>query len=123
MKTLVVGATGATGKHVVHQLLEKGQEVKIVVRSANNLPKEWENQQNLEIITGSVSEIPSSEWQNITADCQAFVSCLGHNMTWKGIFGKPRKLVTDTVIAICDAIQKNKASLPVKFILMNTVGN
>lgn len=123
MKTLVVGATGATGKHVVHQLLEKGEKVKIIVRSQNRLSDEWKNNPNLEIITASVADIPLTQWQKITQDCKAFVSCLGHNMTWKGIFGKPRKLVTDTVKAICEAVQLNNTNTSTQFVLMNTSGN
>ena len=44
-------------------------------------------------------------------------------MTWKGIYGKPRKLVTDTVRLLCDAILKNTPEEPIKFVLMNTAGN
>ena len=56
-------------------------------------------------------------------DCQAIVSCLGHNLTWKGIYGQPRKLVTDATRKLCDAIKANNPKQPVKFILMNTTGN
>jgi len=56
-------------------------------------------------------------------DCQAVASCLGHNLTWKGIYGKPRKLVTNAVRLLCDAIKKNSPEKPIKFVLMNTAGN
>ena len=56
-------------------------------------------------------------------DCRAVVSCLGHNLTFKGIFGKPRLLVTDTVTSICSAIKSNETGDAVKVILMNTTGN
>jgi uncharacterized protein YbjT (DUF2867 family) len=39
MKTLVLGASGATGKHLVHQLIIK--EIKIVVRSLERIPEIW----------------------------------------------------------------------------------
>tara|TARA_B110000971_G_scaffold202330_1_gene221975 strand:+ start:471 stop:602 length:132 start_codon:yes stop_codon:yes gene_type:complete len=39
MKTLVLGASGAKGKHLVHQLLIKGVEIKIVVRSLERIPE------------------------------------------------------------------------------------
>ena len=57
------------------------------------------------------------------ADCQSVASCLGHSLTWKGIFGKPRKLVTDTVKLLCEAILKNAPEKPIQFVLMNTAGN
>jgi hypothetical protein len=44
-------------------------------------------------------------------------------MTWKGIYGKPRKLVTDTVRLLCEAILIDRPNKPIKFVLMNTVGN
>jgi len=31
------------------------------------------------------------------AGCDAVASCLGHNLTFKRLFGKPRRLVTDAV--------------------------
>ena len=55
--------------------------------------------------------------------CDAVASCLGHNMTFKGMYGHPRKLVTDATRRLCDAIRANKAEAPVKFVLMNTTGN
>ena len=59
----------------------------------------------------------------IISDCDSFASCLGHNLTFKGIFGKTRKLVADAVQLICDAISKNNPEKALKFVLMNTVGN
>mgnify|MGYP001825709512 CR=1 FL=1 len=35
MKILVVGASGATGQHLVRQLLRQGHDVRVVVRSAS----------------------------------------------------------------------------------------
>jgi hypothetical protein len=55
--------------------------------------------------------------------CDAVASCLGHNINWKGLYGKPRKLVTDAVILLCNAIKKNAPDKPVKIVLMNTSGN
>ncbi|MCK5157279.1 MAG: SDR family oxidoreductase, partial [Spirochaetales bacterium] len=39
MTILVVGATGATGQLLVKQLLNRGQNVKVIVRSPEKLPK------------------------------------------------------------------------------------
>ena len=38
MKILVVGASGATGIQLVKQLLIRGNNLKIIVRSLNKLP-------------------------------------------------------------------------------------
>ena len=123
MTTLVVGASGATGKLLVNQLLESGQKVKIVIRSTGNLPEFWKSNKQLTVINRSIAEITVEEMSQIIADCQSVASCLGHNLTWKGIYGKPRKLVADAVRLLCEAIFTNAPEQPVKFVLMNTAGN
>ncbi len=123
MTTLVVGATGATGKHLVEQLLNSRQKVKVIVRSPEKLPEAWKTNDQLSIIQASVSEITVDEMAGYIRDCHAVASCLGHHPNWKGIYGKPRRLVTDAVILLCNAIQKNAPGKPVKFVLMNTTGN
>jgi len=123
MTTLVIGATGATGKHLVEQLLSMGQTVRVIVRPSGKIPDSWKNNDKISIINASISEISVSEMTNYMNDCQAVASCLGHNLTLKGIFGKPRKLVTDAVRVLCDAIKKNSPDKPIRFVLMNTSGN
>lgn len=123
MTTLVVGASGATGKHLVEQLLNAKQKVKVIVRSSGNLPEAWKTNEHLTIIEASVLDISEGEMAEYIQDCDAVASCLGHNINFKGIFGKPRKLVTDAVSLLSNAIIKNAPDKPVKFALMNTTGN
>lgn len=123
MKTLIVGASGATGKHLVSQLLSKNQSVKIVVRSPEQLPISWKNNPNLEIISASILDLNDAQMKELTSDINAIASCLGHNMSFKGIYGQPRKLVTDTVRRLSEAVISNNPKTPVKFVLMNTSGN
>lgn len=123
METLIAGASGATGKHLVNELLKSGQKVKIIVRSTGKIPESWASNDNLKIIRRDISEISIEEMSGYLADCQAAASCLGHNLSWKGVYGKPRKLVSEAVRLMCDAIIKNKPAKPVKFVLMNTAGN
>jgi hypothetical protein len=123
MTTLILGATGATGKQLVGQLLKMKKKVKVIVRSTSKLPGSWQNNDQITIIEASISEIKEDEMINYLTDCQAVASCLGHNLTMKGVFGKPRKLVTDSVKLICETIQKNSFEKPIKFVLMNTTGN
>lgn len=56
-------------------------------------------------------------------DCDAAVSCLGHNLTLKGIFGPPRKLVAETCEKICRAAGTGESGRVFRFVLMNTAGN
>ncbi len=123
MTTLVVGASGTTGKLLVDQLLASGQSVKIIVRPTSNIPDNWNDNEQVTIIKGNVSEMTVGELTGIISDCQSVASCLGHNLTWKGIYGKPGKLVTNVVKLLCDAIISNSFQRPVKFVLMNTDGN
>jgi hypothetical protein len=124
MKTLIFGASGATGQKLVEQMLKKNQEVKIVVRSAANLPDLWKENGLVQIIETSVLDISLDEMAEHLKDCDAVASCLGHNLSLKGMYGKPRKLVRDALILACNAIKKNgEKESPTKFVLMNTTGN
>lgn len=123
MATLVVGASGATGRLLVEQLLNRGQRVKAIVRSPDKLPEVLKNHDNLSVIRASVLDLSDSEMAQHVNGCEAVASCLGHNMSWKGIYGHPRRLVTDATRRLCNAIKANKAEVRTKFVLMNTAGN
>ena len=123
MTTLIVGASGATGRLLVEQLLNRGQQVKIIVRSTDNLPDAVSKDGNLSIIQKSILDLSDAEIARHVSGCDAVASCLGHNMSFKGIYGQPRRLVTDATRRLCDAIRANKTTTPVKFVLMNTTGN
>lgn len=123
MTTLVVGASGATGRQLVQQLLNRGQKVKVIVRSPEKLPESWKSNENVLIISASLLELSDSQMSEHIRDCEAIASCLGHNMNWKGIYGQPRKLVTDATKRLCNAIRVNSPEEPIKYVLMNTTGN
>ena len=123
MTVLVVGASGATGSKLVEQLLIQKHKVKVIVRSPDKLPKSWTNNNNLKIIAASILELSNTEMSKIVNDCNAVASCLGHSLTWKGVYGQPRKLVTDATQRLCDAIKSNNLQSLTKYVLMNTTGN
>ena len=123
MTTLIVGASGATGKLLVEQLLVIEQKIKIIVRPASNIPDSWKNNNNITIIYANISKISVEEMSGYIKDCHAAASCLGHNLTLKGLYGHPRRLVTDAVNLIHEAIKMNTLAKPIKFVLMNTAGN
>ncbi|MBK8981128.1 MAG: NAD(P)H-binding protein [Ignavibacteria bacterium] len=123
MTALVTGASGATGKLLVQQLLWSGHKVKIIIRPDSNVPDNWTGNENLTMIGRKIAEISVEEMSGYIADCQSAACCLGHNLSLKGIYGQPRKLVTDSVKVLCEAIQKNSPDMPVRFVLMNTAGN
>lgn len=123
MTTLVVGASGATGQHLVAQLLNKGHNVKAIVRLAEKLPQSFRNESRLSIIEASILDLSDSEMAEHVAGCDAVASCLGHNLTFKGIYGRPRRLVTNATHRLCAAIKSNNPEKHVKYVLMNTSGN
>ena len=123
MTTLIVGASGATGRLLVEELLNRGQAVKIIVRSLDSLPETVKGHINLSVIQVSILDMSDADMVRQVQGCHAVVSCLGHNMTFRGLFGRPRRLVTDATRRLCDAIRATDPSEPVKFVLMNTTGN
>jgi nucleoside-diphosphate-sugar epimerase len=123
MTTLVVGASGATGRLLVEQLCSRGQNVRVIVRSPDKLPETLRNHDNVTAIYASVLELSDVELSQHVSGCVAVASCLGHNISLKGIFGHPRRLVTDAIRRLCNAVKANKSDKPTKFVLMNTAGN
>lgn len=123
MTTLIVGASGATGRLLVEQLLNRGESVRIIVRAESNLPGTVSNHENLSIIHSSILDLSDSEMAQYVKGCDAVASCLGHNLSLKGMYGHPRRLVTDATRRLCKVIKANNPKIPVKFILMNTAGN
>ncbi len=119
MKVLVLGASGATGRLVLKQLLDRGIETRIVVRNISGISENHQRNPLLEIIVGNISEFDSDQYSALVRSCDAVISCLGHNISLNGIFGKPRKLVTNCIENICRAITANPDS-KIKLILMST---
>lgn len=123
MTVLVVGASGATGRLLVAQLLERGHAVRAIVRSPEALPPSLRDHPALSVAQGALLDLPDAELAKLVEGCAAVASCLGHNMTLRGIFGPPRRLVTDATRRLCAAVRTSQASKPVRFVLMNTAGN
>lgn len=128
MTILVLGASGKTGRLVVQKLLEQKQCVRVIVRSSTNFHNLFSadlmQESLLSVKEGSILEMSDAALHEQVKGCSAVISCLGHNLTFKGIYGQPRHLVTDSVKRICEAIKYTHVNnVPVKFILMNTTGN
>ncbi len=118
-----MGASGATGRLLVGQLLDRGGEVRAIVRAPETLPDALRSHDRLFVTRASVLDLSDAELARHARGCHAVASCLGHNLTWKGIYGRPRMLVTDATRRLCDAIKANRSGAPVRFVLMNTAGN
>lgn len=127
MKVLVLGATGATGRLVVQTLLEQQHEVVALVRdkggrNTNTLaPLSAKYAAQLTQVKGTaltLNDAALSEW---IERVDGVVSCLGHNLTFKGIFAAPRMLVRDSIKRIVNLSASNRAA-PLKIVLMNSSG-
>lgn len=108
------------------QLLGRGERVKAIVRSPESMPIALRNHPLLTIIRANLLDLSDTEMVEHVQGCNAVASCLGHNLTFKGLFGQPRRLVTDATRRLCQAIivsEANQISEPIKFVLMNTAGN
>jgi len=123
MTCLVVGATGATGRLFVKELLDRGETVRAVVRSPAQLGEALLSHRHLSIVEASISELSDHEMREIVEGCDAAASCLGHNLTFKGLLGPPHGLVADATRRICEALGASEREGPAKFVLMNTTGN
>ncbi len=123
MITLIVGASGATGQLLTKDLLDRGHILKVIVRSPEKLPAILRDHHNLTVITANILDLSDADLAHHVKECDAVASCLGHNLNFKGIYGQPRKLVTDAVRRLSVAIKANQPNQPIKFLLMNTAGN
>jgi nucleoside-diphosphate-sugar epimerase len=122
MKVLVLGATGATGRLVVQTLLEQQHEVVAMVRNTDTLaPLNTQYAAQFTQVRGTaltLNDAVLSEW---VERVDGVVSCLGHNLTLKGIFAAPRMLVRDSIKRIVN-LSENKRTAPLKIVLMNSSG-
>lgn len=124
MKVLVVGASGATGRLLVDQLLNRGHTVRAVIRDREGfLQGRTDSEEDLDLREASLLEYSDREMEALVEDCGAVASCLGHRLSFRGLYGPPRRLVTDAVRRLCGALAKRAPDSPVRFVLMNTTGN
>eukprot|EP00164_Ancoracysta_twista_P006931 GFYU01009760.1.p1 GENE.GFYU01009760.1~~GFYU01009760.1.p1 ORF type:complete len:293 (+),score=47.92 GFYU01009760.1:196-1074(+) len=122
----VAGATGATGRHVVTQLLDADCQVRIVVRDVNKIPdsiaQHPKYDTNAKVVEGSILDLPTDQVHQLVSGCDIIIQCLGH----RDVFAPPRYLCRDAAQLLCEAAKETNAvrsrdSGKVRFILMNTV--
>ena len=110
---LLFGATGGCGSQVLTRLLRRGVLVTAVVRSAERLSDDVKSHDNLTVVVfpnghlfaGTTRKDDGKDDGNALNDSFTRrldqvrsgvrvrgVSCLGHNLTLKGMFGRPRQL-------------------------------
>ncbi|MFT5427289.1 MAG: hypothetical protein ACI9ZT_002248, partial [Gammaproteobacteria bacterium] len=98
-------------------------KVVAIIRATSTLSQANDKQPNLDLIRANISDMSEDDLASYLENCDAVLSCLGHNLTFKGMFGKPRLLVTDSIEKISRTLESINADKQVKIILMNTTGN
>ncbi len=119
----LLGASGATGRLVIQQLLQQDCLVTAVVRSTTPLDDSVRSHPNVNLLEADISELSVDALAEQLANCDTVMSCLGHRLSLGGIWGKPRRLVTDAIRKSVIAIRQARPQAKTKIILMNTVGN
>jgi nucleoside-diphosphate-sugar epimerase len=118
---LLVGGTGRTGRRVLEQLLSRCINVRAIVRSAEKLPAGATENPRLTVVEADLLSLSDADFRDNVRGCDAVISCLGHVTDLKGIYGRPRDLVTQATTRLCRAIEAVRPAEPIKFILMSSV--
>ena len=118
---LLVGGTGRTGGRVLEQLLHREVAVRAIVRSADRLPAGVADDPGLTVVEADLLSLGDADLTRYVGGCAAVVSCLGHVLSLKGIFGPPRDLVTRACARLCRAIVESRPHEPARFVLMSSV--
>lgn len=118
---LLLGGTGRTGRRVLEQLLGRGVSVRAIVRSAAKLPEGAAGNPRLRVTVADLLSLSDDELRRHVAGCDAVVSCLGHTISLKGIFGSPRNLVERAIVRVCGAVKALRPVEPIRLILMSSV--
>jgi hypothetical protein len=106
------------GFNVVTQLLKNGINVKALTRNVEIFDS-IKNREHIEVLKASILEIDNQMLKQYLSDVEAVISCLGHNITLKGLFGKPYTLVADALIKIVNSFNENNKNKTIKIIWMN----
>jgi nucleoside-diphosphate-sugar epimerase len=137
LRVLIVGASGATGKHVVKYLLEQDQSATIIVRNKQAALESLQQLQDatpesayltssltsgrLQIIEASLLDMTDADIEQHVKETDVVISCLGHEMSLKSFYGHARRLCTDAARRLTQAIVKTSTTdKPRKFIMMNS---
>ena len=118
MTVLLVGGTGRTGGRVLEQLLGRGAHVRAIVRDARRLPAGVSECPGLTVVEADLLSMSDDEIARQVRGCDAVISCLGHVISLRGVFGPPWDLVALATRRLCRAIE---GPAPVRFILMSSV--
>jgi uncharacterized protein YbjT (DUF2867 family) len=109
---LLLGATGRTGSRVLAQLLERGVPVRALVRSAARLPASSVDDALLTVVEADLASMSAEALGEHVVGKRAVLSCLGHSVSVRGVFGPPRDLVERVVRTVGRAVEALRPATP-----------
>jgi nucleoside-diphosphate-sugar epimerase len=118
---LLLGGTGRTGLCALEQLTQRGVRVRAIVRDGKKIPPHLREHASVQLIEASLLSLSAEELESHVRAADAVVSCLGHVLSVRGIFGAPRDLVTQAMQRVTAAIRSVGASRPTRVVLMTSV--
>ncbi|MBK7583428.1 MAG: SDR family oxidoreductase [Myxococcales bacterium] len=118
---LLVGGTGRTGQRVMEQLLSNGATVRAIVRSTEKLSASTRQHPNLALVEADLLSLGDEDVRLHLRGCDAVISCLGHVISFKGVFGPPHDLVVQSTMRLCRGIEALQPREPIKLVLMSSV--
>ncbi|MDM7861151.1 SDR family oxidoreductase [Alteromonas sp. ASW11-36] len=121
-RVLLFGASGRTGQLLVKQLLDLDIEVNAVARRENWISTSLLNNPKFNIHIVNVSKLTDKEYQSLIKGMDYVLFTLGHNLSFKGVWGEPRKLVSGVVSRTINAINETLPHSAVKLVLMASTG-
>ncbi len=120
-RVLILGATGRTGGQALVQLLQRRIAVRAVVRSADRLPAGVVDDPLLEVIEADILAMPLGDLVEALDGCDTVISCLGHTISARGLFGAPHRLVEGAIRRVHEALGVRPPAAPVRLALMSSV--
>lgn len=118
---LLYGGTGRTGGRVLTQLLDRGVAVRAIVRDVARLPDGVDGHPLLTTVEADLLALAPGDLARHLDECDTVVCCLGHTISVRGIFGRPRDLVTQAVRRTVTAVDVRRSAAPRRLILMSSV--
>lgn len=118
---LLLGATGRTGLCALDHLTARGATVRAIVRSPHKVPPHLRTRPGVELIEATLLDLDDAALQRYTRGVDVVISCLGHELTLRGVFGAPRDLVTKAMERVTAAVRANGAERPTRIVLMSSV--
>jgi hypothetical protein len=118
---LLLGGTGRTGLCALEQLTDRGVAVRAIVRSAQKVPERLRQRPGVTLIEASLLDLTEAQLTEHVRGVDAVLSCLGHVLSLRGVFGAPRALVTESIRRVTHAVRTIDAPRPTRLVLMSSV--